>query len=188
MSSHEEEVDLRAEKSDGKTIPATCMLPGVRSPPCASTLPETFCCPPTKLTYSCLSNFETSIYLLKQKEFWRLHQNSEDFILMIFLGFDFVKKKNSEGWSQLSWEAEGVRSRIRTLSTGSHLQLPKCKTVTSYLTFLVQFIQFKIAHTHTHKHTHTDIIFLSCSIFPVVLFNSNILNNLLIHFVNCPSY
>lgn len=105
---------------------------GSDHPPCASTLLETFCCPSTKLTYSCLSNFETSIYLLKQKEFLRLHQWS--FILMIFLGFDFVKKK-FRGWSQLSWEAESVRSRIRTLRTGSCLQLPNCMTVSKLFNF-----------------------------------------------------
>ena len=81
--SHEEEVDLRAEKRDGKTILATCTFPGVKSSPCAFTWLETLCCPPLKLTYSCLGNFETSTCLLKQ--------NSEDCASEKFHTADFSR-------------------------------------------------------------------------------------------------
>ena len=140
---------------------------------------------PLKLTYSCLGNFETSTCLLKQ--------NSEDCTNEKFHTADFSRvwlclKKNSEGWSQLrSWEFKIMNQDTSWMRTHSHLQLPNCMTVSKLFHFSCS-VYSPCLKSHTHTHTLTLPIFLSCSIFPIVLFISNILNNLLIHFVNCPSY
>lgn len=162
----------------------TFTFPEARSSPC-SALHKTSWCPSNKLTYFCFRQFWNEYLSLEMERILEISPMN-NLMLVIFPGSGFVQKFR---------RLKPIRLRGWNHELGYWEQVPICHfliawLLANYFIFLLGWLTlFKIANTHIHTQIHTPAlpIFLSYFIFPIVLFIFNALNNLLIHFVNCPS-